>query len=128
MADIWHGIMCGKAQSNYFLCAFPSLLIVCVEFKKHSILSKPTSIRDMFQLTILGWHKMQFALIDKMLRFYLQPRISDNYYGDLKDITVPTLTTQHSNKVSQFHKTLKNATGKKLLKLQVNFKNNTQIS
>ncbi|BFF93770.1 interferon-inducible double-stranded RNA-dependent protein kinase activator A homolog [Drosophila madeirensis] len=45
-------------------------------------------------------------------------RINDNYYGDLKDITVPTLTTQHSNKVSQFHKTLKNATGKKLLKLQ----------
>ncbi|XP_053958851.1 interferon-inducible double-stranded RNA-dependent protein kinase activator A homolog A isoform X1 [Anastrepha ludens] len=41
-----------------------------------------------------------------------------NYYGDLKDITVPTLTSQHSNKVSQFHKTLKNATGKKLLKLQ----------
>ncbi|XP_062120848.1 RISC-loading complex subunit tarbp2 isoform X2 [Drosophila sulfurigaster albostrigata] len=46
------------------------------------------------------------------------PRINDNYYGDLKDITVPTLTTLHSNKVSQFHKTLKNATGKKLLKLQ----------
>ncbi|TMW42455.1 hypothetical protein DOY81_012465 [Sarcophaga bullata] len=41
-----------------------------------------------------------------------------NYYGDLKDITVPTLTSQHSNKVSQFHKTLKNSTGKKLLKLQ----------
>ncbi|XP_017467180.1 PREDICTED: RISC-loading complex subunit tarbp2 isoform X1 [Rhagoletis zephyria] len=41
-----------------------------------------------------------------------------NYYGDLKDITVPTITSQHSNKVSQFHKTLKNATGKKLLKLQ----------
>ncbi|KAH8263878.1 hypothetical protein KR038_008804 [Drosophila bunnanda] len=47
-----------------------------------------------------------------------EPRSSDNYYGDLKDISVPTLTTQHSNKVSQFHKTLKNATGKKLLKLQ----------
>ncbi|XP_030376859.1 interferon-inducible double-stranded RNA-dependent protein kinase activator A homolog isoform X2 [Scaptodrosophila lebanonensis] len=45
-------------------------------------------------------------------------RINDIYYGDLKDITVPTLTTQHSNKVSQFHKALKNATGKKLLKLQ----------
>lgn len=56
----------------------------------------------------------------KTLRSYLQPRSSDNYYGDLKDISVPTLTTQHSNKVSQFHKTLKNATGKKLLKLQVN--------
>ncbi|XP_065356834.1 interferon-inducible double-stranded RNA-dependent protein kinase activator A homolog isoform X1 [Calliphora vicina] len=41
-----------------------------------------------------------------------------NYYGDLKDITVPTLTSQHSNKVSQFHKTLKNSTGKKLIKLQ----------
>ncbi|KAH8412493.1 hypothetical protein KR009_002505 [Drosophila setifemur] len=47
-----------------------------------------------------------------------EPRSSDNYYGELKDISVPTLTTQHSNKVSQFHKTLKNATGKKLLKLQ----------
>lgn len=45
-------------------------------------------------------------------------RNCSNYYGDLKDITVPTLTSQHSNKVSQFHKTLKNATGKKLLKLQ----------
>lgn len=55
-----------------------------------------------------------------MLRFYFQARINDHYYGDLKDITVPTLTTLHSNKVSQFHKTLKNATGKKLLKLQVN--------
>ncbi|XP_033248865.1 interferon-inducible double-stranded RNA-dependent protein kinase activator A homolog isoform X1 [Drosophila miranda] len=52
-------------------------------------------------------------------------RINDNYYGDLKDITVPTLTTQHSNKVSQFHKTLKNATGKKLLKLQTCLKNTT---
>jgi len=57
----------------------------------------------------------------KTLRSYLQPRSSENYYGELKDISVPTLTTQHSNKVSQFHKTLKNATGKKLLKLQVNF-------
>ncbi|XP_017002636.2 protein Loquacious isoform X2 [Drosophila takahashii] len=47
-----------------------------------------------------------------------EPRSSENYYGELKDISVPTLTTQHSNKVSQFHKTLKNATGKKLLKLQ----------
>lgn len=75
----------------------------------------------MFQLTISGWRNSQ--RIDKMLRSYLQPRISDNYYGDLKDITVPTLTTQHSNKVSQFHKTLKNATGKKLLRLQVNPKN-----
>ncbi|XP_011189836.2 RISC-loading complex subunit tarbp2 isoform X1 [Zeugodacus cucurbitae] len=45
-------------------------------------------------------------------------RNCSSYYGDLKDITVPTLTSQHSNKVSQFHKTLKNATGKKLLKLQ----------
>lgn len=42
-----------------------------------------------------------------------------NYYGDLKDITVQTLTSGHSNKVSQFHKTLKNSTGKKLVKLQV---------
>ncbi|XP_005188137.1 interferon-inducible double-stranded RNA-dependent protein kinase activator A homolog B isoform X1 [Musca domestica] len=41
-----------------------------------------------------------------------------NYYGDLKDITVPTITSQHSAKVSQFHKTLKNSTGKKLHKLQ----------
>jgi len=62
------------------------------------------------------------------LRSYLQPRSSENYYGELKDISVPTLTTQHSNKVSQFHKTLKNATGKKLLKLQVNFSHyNTYI-
>ncbi|CAD6997035.1 interferon-inducible double-stranded RNA-dependent protein kinase activator A homolog B isoform X1 [Ceratitis capitata] len=45
-------------------------------------------------------------------------RNCSNYYGDLKDISVPTLTSQHSNKVSQFHKTLKNANGKKLLKLQ----------
>ncbi|XP_075149726.1 double-stranded RNA-binding domain-containing protein loquacious isoform X3 [Haematobia irritans] len=42
-----------------------------------------------------------------------------NYYGDLKDITVPTITSQHSAKVSQFHKTLKNSTGKKLHKLQI---------
>ncbi|KAL7739911.1 hypothetical protein ACLKA6_003389 [Drosophila palustris] len=55
------------------------------------------------------------------------PRINDNYYGDLKDITVPTLTTQHSNKVSQFHKTLKNATGKKLLKLQKTCLKNSKI-
>ncbi|XP_017152560.1 interferon-inducible double-stranded RNA-dependent protein kinase activator A homolog isoform X3 [Drosophila miranda] len=54
-------------------------------------------------------------------------RINDNYYGDLKDITVPTLTTQHSNKVSQFHKTLKNATGKKLLKLQKTCLKNTTV-
>nr|NP_001285894.1 loquacious, isoform F [Drosophila melanogaster]AHN54408.1 loquacious, isoform F [Drosophila melanogaster] len=53
-----------------------------------------------------------------------EPRSSENYYGELKDISVPTLTTQHSNKVSQFHKTLKNATGKKLLKLQTCLKNN----
>ncbi|XP_013106418.1 interferon-inducible double-stranded RNA-dependent protein kinase activator A homolog isoform X2 [Stomoxys calcitrans] len=41
-----------------------------------------------------------------------------NYYSDLKDITIPTITGQHSAKVSQFHKTLKNSTGKKLHKLQ----------
>ncbi|XP_017855420.1 interferon-inducible double-stranded RNA-dependent protein kinase activator A homolog isoform X2 [Drosophila busckii] len=54
-------------------------------------------------------------------------RINDNYYGDLKDITVPTLTTQHSNKVSQFHRTLKNATGKKLIKLQKTCLKNPKI-
>ncbi|XP_055850181.1 RISC-loading complex subunit tarbp2 isoform X3 [Episyrphus balteatus] len=42
-----------------------------------------------------------------------------NYYGDLKDMQVPTITIQHSHKVSQFHKSLKNAAGEKLTKLQV---------
>ncbi|XP_017075838.2 LOW QUALITY PROTEIN: interferon-inducible double-stranded RNA-dependent protein kinase activator A homolog [Drosophila eugracilis] len=56
-----------------------------------------------------------------------EPRNSDNYFGELKDISVPTLTTQHSNKVSQFHKVLKNATGKKLLKLQKTCLKSTKI-
>lgn len=41
-----------------------------------------------------------------------------SYYGDLKDMQVPTITSQHSHKVSQFHKSLKNAAGEKLTKLQ----------
>lgn len=41
-------------------------------------------------------------------------------YSDLKEANViPTLTNQHSYKVSQFHKMLKNAYGKSLAKLQV---------
>jgi RISC-loading complex subunit TARBP2 len=39
-------------------------------------------------------------------------------YADLKDAHIATLTNQHSYKVSQFHKTLKNTFGKTLAKLQ----------
>jgi uncharacterized protein (DUF1810 family) len=40
-------------------------------------------------------------------------------YTDLKEASIPTLTNQHSYKVSQFHKMLKNMYGKSLAKLQV---------
>lgn len=43
-------------------------------------------------------------------------------YSDLKQASfgnIPTLTNQHSFKVSQFHKLLKNSYGKSLSKLQV---------
>lgn len=40
-------------------------------------------------------------------------------YSELKEANIPTLTNQHSYKVSQFHKMLKNTYGKSLSKLQV---------
>lgn len=40
-------------------------------------------------------------------------------YSELKDHQIPTLTNQHSFKVSQFHKMLKNVYGKSIAKLQV---------
>jgi hypothetical protein len=40
-------------------------------------------------------------------------------YMDLKEANIPTLTNQHSYKVSQFHKMLKNVYGQSLAKLQV---------
>lgn len=40
-------------------------------------------------------------------------------YSELKEANIPTLTNQHSYKVSQFHKMLKNTYGKSLAKLQV---------
>jgi hypothetical protein len=40
-------------------------------------------------------------------------------YSHLKEANIPTLTNQHSYKVSQFHKMLKNMYGKSLAKLQV---------
>uniref|UniRef100_A0A1B0G411 DRBM domain-containing protein n=1 Tax=Glossina morsitans morsitans TaxID=37546 RepID=A0A1B0G411_GLOMM len=67
------------------------------------------------------WTRLQETPLDnsQILETIRSELDSDkNYYGDLKDITVPILTSQHSNKVSQFHKTLKNSTGKKLVKLQ----------
>lgn len=50
----------------------------------------------------------------------LSQRITNilNRYADLKDTHIPTLTNQHSFKVSQFHKTLKATFGKALMKLQ----------
>jgi RISC-loading complex subunit TARBP2 len=39
-------------------------------------------------------------------------------YSHLKEANIPTLTNQHSYKVSQFHKMLKNMYGKSLAKLQ----------
>jgi len=39
--------------------------------------------------------------------------------GELKSAKVPTLTTQHTVKISQFHKQLKSSEGPKLLELQV---------
>ncbi|EDW76105.2 uncharacterized protein Dwil_GK14845 [Drosophila willistoni] len=80
------------------------------------------------------WTRLQEAPIDAVKindsicsEMENDPRNNDSYYGDLKDISVPNLTTQHSNKVSQFHKTLKNATGKKLLKLQKTCLKNSKI-
>lgn len=51
----------------------------------------------------------------------LSQRITNilNRYTDLKDAHIPTLTNQHSFKVSQFHKTLKATFGQALIKLQV---------
>lgn len=40
-------------------------------------------------------------------------------YSELKEASIPTLTNQHSYKVSQFHKMLKSTYGKSLAKLQV---------
>lgn len=40
-------------------------------------------------------------------------------YASLKDSKITKLSTQHSHKVSQFHKALKQSTGPKLAELQV---------
>lgn len=40
-------------------------------------------------------------------------------YTGLKDCKIPTLNMQHTHKVSQFHKTLKQSSGPKLKELQV---------
>ena len=40
-------------------------------------------------------------------------------YSGLKDSKIPTLTMQHTHKVSQFHKALKQSNGPKLKELQV---------
>lgn len=40
-------------------------------------------------------------------------------YSGLKDSKIPTLNIQHTQKVSQFHKTLKQSNGPKLKELQV---------
>lgn len=40
-------------------------------------------------------------------------------FGELKEAKIPTLTTSHSHKVSQFHKNLKSSFGEKLNELQV---------
>lgn len=42
-----------------------------------------------------------------------------NRYADLKDANIPTLTNQHSYKVSQFHKTMKATCSRNLAMLQV---------
>lgn len=42
-----------------------------------------------------------------------------NRYTDLKDAHIPTLTNQHSFKVTQFHKTLKGTCSQSLAALQV---------
>ncbi|XP_055376567.1 RISC-loading complex subunit tarbp2-like isoform X2 [Condylostylus longicornis] len=51
-----------------------------------------------------------------------------NRYADLKDCHVPALTSHYSQKVSQFHRSLKNATGTKLAKLQSTCLKNTEIN
>ncbi|XP_037957727.1 interferon-inducible double-stranded RNA-dependent protein kinase activator A homolog [Teleopsis dalmanni] len=58
--------------------------------------------------------------INEAIQFELNAETRNNadYYSDLKDFPINTITTQHSAKVSQFPKMLKNSTGKKLLKLQ----------
>lgn len=54
----------------------------------------------------------------------MQYRFFMSRYGDVKDSTVQTISNSYSQKVAQFHKTLKKSTGSKLVDLQVN--TNTQ--
>ncbi|CRL02681.1 CLUMA_CG015794, isoform A [Clunio marinus] len=49
-------------------------------------------------------------------------------YSELKEANIPTLTNQHSFKVSQFHKVLKNTYGKSLAKLQNMCLNNKDVN
>lgn len=51
-----------------------------------------------------------------------------NRYTDLKDAHIPTLTNQHSFKVSQFHKTLKATFGQTLIKLQSSCLNDDKLN
>lgn len=59
-------------------------------------------------------------IIDEEGNEELSQRITNilNRYADLKDAHIPTLTNQHSYKVSQFHRTLKATFGQTLIKLQ----------
>ncbi|KAF7992819.1 hypothetical protein HCN44_005163 [Aphidius gifuensis] len=49
-------------------------------------------------------------------------------YAELKDVKIPTLTTPHRQKVSQFHKNLKTATGIQLSELQNTCLNDTLVN
>ncbi|XP_066997977.1 protein Loquacious isoform X1 [Anabrus simplex] len=76
-------------------------------------------------------HKMCEKLQESsVVSQFMQPGIDDedeiaqraanveSRYSDLKDSKISTLTTSHSQKVSQFHKNLKLSTGAKLAELQ----------
>jgi hypothetical protein len=71
-----------------------------------------------------GWREHQLKLtISLFISLFptAKMRISNilSRYSDLKEANIQTLTSQHSYKVSQFHKLLKNSYGKSLSKLQV---------
>lgn len=68
-----------------------------------------------------SFHANLFHFLPVRPRDPPQMRISNilSRYSELKEANIPTLTNQHSYKVSQFHKMLKNTYGKSLAKLQV---------
>ncbi|KAG8247815.1 RISC-loading complex subunit tarbp2 [Homalodisca vitripennis] len=53
-----------------------------------------------------------------MMRITQRVSQINHEFGELKEAKIPTLTTPHSHKVSQFHKNLKSSFGEKLNELQ----------